>query len=115
MQPAQKGRLLSLMNRIQPKFIITDRGVLRLGMVARHRELLKPGEICYGGGYYELDYISHRLLLSGLSTDFGEPAWERLQAIRISAYYRGLTILYSSWDNWAEPFPVSEKLDIIYI
>ncbi len=86
-----------------------------MGMVRRHYELLRPGEICYGGGYYEFDYLSHRLLLSGISTDFGAPAWERLSAIKVSAYYRGLAIVYSSYDDCMDVFPVSDNLDIIYV
>ncbi|MBR3884093.1 MAG: hypothetical protein IKJ31_04975 [Bacteroidaceae bacterium] len=99
----------------QPKFIITGEGVLRLGLVNRHRELLKPGESCLGGGYYELDYISHRMLLSGMSTDYGEPEWDVLDELTVSAYYRGLTIIYSSWENWKDAFPVSERISIVYV
>lgn len=87
---------------------------MRLGSVARHRELLKPGEICLGGGFYELDYISHRMVLTGASTDFGEPEWERVETIRLSAYYRGLEISYSSWESWKEEYPVSERHEIEY-
>ena len=35
-----------------PKFIITMDGYLRLGMVNQHKDLLKPGDSCLGGGYY---------------------------------------------------------------
>lgn len=35
-----------------PKFIITMDGVFRLGMVNQHKELLKPGDQCIGGGYW---------------------------------------------------------------
>ena len=35
-----------------PKFIITTDGVFRLGMVNQHKELLKPGDQCIGGGYW---------------------------------------------------------------
>lgn len=102
------------MNRTQPKFIVTQDGVLRLGEVKRHYELLKPGEKCLGGGFYKTDYISHRLLLNGASSEYGEPKWERLQKIKLSAYYRGLEIIYKSWDEWNEEFAVSEKIEIIY-
>ena len=47
----------------QPKFILTSKGELRLGMVNRHYELLKADEHCYGGGYYEFDYLSNRSLI----------------------------------------------------
>jgi hypothetical protein len=35
-----------------PKFIITMDGYFRLGMVNQHKDLLKPGDSCLGGGYY---------------------------------------------------------------
>ena len=38
-----------------PKFIITMDGYLRLGMVNQHKDLLKPGDSCLGGGYYVFD------------------------------------------------------------
>ena len=38
-----------------PKFIITLNGVFRLGMVNQHKDLLKPGDQCIGGGYYRFD------------------------------------------------------------
>lgn len=88
--------------------------MLRLGTVTRHCELLKPGEQCLGGGFYELDYISGRLLLSGASSEYGEPAWDKVDAIIVSAYYRGLEIVYSSWDNWKETLHVSENKEVIY-
>lgn len=97
-----------------PKFIITKCGKLRLGSVKRHCELLRESERCMGGGYYELDYISHRLLLNGASSEFGEPAWEELERIEVSAYYRGLQIEYTSWEGWKEPFCVSEKMEVVY-
>ncbi|MBQ8541927.1 MAG: hypothetical protein IJ436_00440 [Bacteroidaceae bacterium] len=102
------------MNRRQQKFIVTKEGRLRLGMVKRHCELLKPGEACMGGGFYELDYITRKLLLSGASSEYGEPEWEEIKSLRISAYYRGLNIVYTPWDSWKEIFPVSERIDIVY-
>ena len=42
-----------------PKFIITMDGYLRLGMVNQHKDLLKPGDSCLGGGYYVFDIKSH--------------------------------------------------------
>jgi len=43
-----------------PKFIITMDGVFRLGMVNQHKDLLKPGDQCIGGGYYHFDYTTNR-------------------------------------------------------
>jgi hypothetical protein len=102
------------MNHTQPKFILTKDSTLRLGMVKRHLELIRAGEVCIGGGYYQPDTISHRLLLSGASSEYGEPAWDKVDRIRISAYYQGFEITYSSWDSWKEEFPVSERLEVIY-
>lgn len=47
-----------------------------MGIAVLHRDLLQPGEMCYGGGYYQFDYVSNRLLLTGESTDFGVPRWD---------------------------------------
>ena len=102
------------MNNTQPKFIITKEGTLRLGNVKRHCELLKAGESCIGGGYYSLDYITHRLLLSGASSEYGELAWELIERLKVSSFYKGLEIVYSSWDSWKEEFPVSDRMEIIY-
>ena len=85
-----------------------------MGMVSRHCLLLKPGEVCCGGGFYELDYITHRLLLSGASSEYGEPEWENFESITLSAYYRGLDIVYTSWDSWKDEFHVSDRLEIVY-
>ena len=43
-----------------PKFIITMDGFFRLGMVNQHKDLLKPGDSCLGGGYYHFDYTTNR-------------------------------------------------------
>jgi hypothetical protein len=58
-----------------PKFIITMDGVFRLGMVNQHKDLLKPGDQCIGGGYYHFDYTTNRILLDRESYDFGRPKW----------------------------------------
>ena len=51
-----------------PKFIITMDGYFRLGMVNQHKDLLKPGDSCLGGGYYHFDYASNRIILVLSST-----------------------------------------------
>lgn len=93
---------------------MTKDGILRLGEVKRHYDLLRPGEHCLGGGFYKLDYLSRRLLLNGESSEFGEPAWERVDCIRLSAYYRGLELIYTSWDSWREPIAISDILEVVY-
>lgn len=103
------------MNRTQPKFILTKDGTLRLGMVKRHLELLRAGEICIGGGYYEIDTLSHRLLLSGASSEYGEPSWEKVGSLKLSALYQGLEIIYTSWDRWKDEVTISSIMEIIYL
>lgn len=102
------------MNSRQSKFILTKDGTLRLGEVQRHCELLKPGETCIGGGFYELDYLQCRLLLSGASSQYGEPRWDEIEQIRLSAYYQGLEVLYTSWEDWTGTYPVSDTKTLIY-
>ena len=77
-----------------PKFIITSGGHLRLGMVTLHRDLLMPHEQCIGGGFYEFDYASNRLLLSGKSFDYGPPRWGQVDILSVPEAFRGLTIIY---------------------
>lgn len=98
----------------QPKFIITDTGCLRLGMVNMHKDLLLSGEECLGGGYYEFDYVSSRLLLSGRSYDFGRPQWRWLDRLRIPAAYSGLRILYSSDRAWDNALDIADILPLEY-
>lgn len=103
-----------IMTHTQQKFILTHNGTLRLGCVKRHCELLPAGERCIGGGYYELDFMNRRLLLSGASSQYGEPQWEKVEKITLSAYYKGLKIIYSSWDNWKTPVYIDDISEIIY-
>ena len=66
-----------------PKFIITMNGYFRLGMVNQHKDLLKSGEQCIGGGYYHFDYVSNRILLDRESYDFGRPKWHLLDTLKV--------------------------------
>lgn len=77
-----------------PKFIITSQGHLRLGMVTLHRDLLMAHEQCLGGGFYEFDYASNRLLLSGKSFDYGYPQWGRIDVLKVPEAFKGVAILY---------------------
>ena len=88
-----------------PKFIITMDGYLRLGMVNQHKDLLigderlrvgeqSSGVSCIGGGYYQFDWASNRLLLDRASYDFGRPRWHLLDTLKVPASYRGLRIVY---------------------
>lgn len=60
---------------MEPKFILTLDGYVRIGYVRMHKDLLLPGDTCIGGGFWEVDTISQRLLLSGKSYDYGKPKW----------------------------------------
>ena len=108
-----------------PKFIITlERlqvgepcsgiGVFRLGMVNQHKDLLKPGDSCIGGGYYHFDYTSNRIILDRSSYDFGKPKWHLINKLIIPSVYRGLRIVYLYDDRYHEDFNVSEELQIEY-
>ena len=83
-----------------PKFIITSGGLLRLGMVTLHRDLLMAHEQCLGGGFYEYDYVGNRLLLSGKSFDYGPPRWSEIDKLLVPESLRSVPIIYrDSWDT----------------
>lgn len=86
----------------------------RLGMVNQHKDLLKPGEQCIGGGYYHFDYTANRILLDRESYDFGRPRWHLLDTLRVPSVYRGLRLVYAYDDNFHDDFNVSEELNIEY-
>lgn len=77
-----------------PKFIITSGGHLRLGLVTLHRDLLMPHEQCLGGGFYEFDYVSNRLLLSGKSFDYGTPRWGKIAVLLLPETLRDIPVIY---------------------
>ena len=82
-----------------PKFIITMDGVFRLGMVNQHKDLLKPGDSCLGGGYYRFDYTSNRIILDRSSYDFGKPKWHLLEVLKVPSAYRGMRLVYYDDDD----------------
>lgn len=96
----------------QPKFIITMDGHLRLGLVVQHRDLLRAGDQCIGGGYYHFDFVSERLVLDRCSYDFGEPKWHLVDVLKVPSAYRGLRIVYVH-DN-GEEYCVSDSLHVEY-
>ena len=108
-----------------PKFIISMErlrvgernsgiGVLRLGMVRQHRDLLKPGDQCIGGGYYTFDFVFNRIILDRSSYDFGRPKWHLLESLKIPSTYRGLQLIYKYDDGFHDDFNVSGELQIEY-
>ncbi len=97
-----------------PKFIITMDGYLRLGMVNQHQELLTGNDSCIGGGYYQFDWTSNRLVLDRASFEFGRPRWHLLETLKVPAVYRALRIVYCYDDDFHEDYIVSDELRIEY-
>ncbi|MCF0199063.1 MAG: hypothetical protein HUK02_07035 [Bacteroidaceae bacterium] len=101
------------------KFIITRRGVFRLGDVRMHKDLLEPTDECYGGGFYEFDYTNNRLLLSGASYDFGTPRWSWLltdgTSLKIPKEYRGMSIAYHYDDPTVDDLQVTAEFNLEYV
>ena len=95
-----------------PKFIITMKGHFRLGMVYQHKDLLKPGDCCLGGGFYHFDYASNRIILDRSSYDYGKPRWHLLESLKVPSAYRGMRLVY--YDDDGEAFDVSQELQIEY-
>ena len=89
-------------------------GFFRLGMVGQHRELLKPGEQCIGGGYYHFDYASNQIILDRESYDFGKPRWHLLDVLKVPSAYRNMRLVYKYGDNDLDDFNVSDELKIEY-
>ena len=98
----------------QPKFIITMDGYFRLGMVHMHSDLLKPGDQCIGGGYYQFDYASNRIILDRSSYDFGKPKWHLLDTLKVPSVYKGLKLVYKYDDNFHDDLNVGEEIKIEY-
>lgn len=97
-----------------PKFIITRAGVLRLGMVRQHKDLLQPEDDCIGGGYYQFDFTCNRMILDRASYDFGIPRWHLIDTLKVPDVYRGLSIVYKYDDDFHDDFQVSDQLNIEY-
>ena len=97
-----------------PKFILTDMGHLRLGLVNLHRDLLLPGEQCMGGGYYEFDHVGNRLVLDRESYDYGPPMWHLFDTLHVESLYRGMDIVYRSGHRYDPDFEVSRMMTIVY-
>lgn len=95
-----------------PKFVVTSGGHLRLGMVTLHRDLLLPHEVCLGGGFYEFDYASNRLILSGKSFDYGPPRWGKVDELHVPEGYNGLAIVYR--DPWGDELNITNVFTVKY-
>ena len=68
-------------------------------MVNMHKDLLKPGESCRGGGFYEFDYAGSRIILSRRSYDFGRPRWYHFDELLVPKVYEGLRLIYRDDDG----------------
>lgn len=99
---------------MEPKFILTLDGHLRIGSVKMHKDLLQPGDTCIGGGFWEVDYMSRRLILSGKSYDYGKPKWTFVTGtIYVPTDFSGLRIEYDG-DSFVDSVDVSAGFDIAY-
>lgn len=97
-----------------PEFIITMDGHLRLGMVNQHKDLLVAGDQCIGGGYYQFDWASNRIVRDRASYDFGRPRWHLLETLKVPSQYRGLRIVYIYDDDFHDDYCVNDELKIEY-
>lgn len=88
-----------------PKFIITQDGFLRLGMVTLHHHLLEAGDVCLGGGYWTINHFSQEVELSGTSSDYGPPQWHRIAHLHLPEGYEGYTFV---WKSGGQHIPLSE-------
>lgn len=101
---------------MEQKFILTSDGYLRLGVVKMHKDLLQECDICIGGGFYQFDYASGRLLLDRESFDFGKPRWHLLDGkLKVPKEYRGLHIVYDYDDRYSDILDVSREFSIEYV
>lgn len=99
---------------MEPKFVLTLDGHLRIGYVRMHKDLLLPGDTCIGGGFWEVDYLSNRLLLSGRSYDYGKPKWTFITgSLYVPRDYSGMRIEYNG-DSLSDYCNVSEEFDVNY-
>ena len=80
-----------------------------------HKDLLYPGDQCYGGGFYEIDYISNRILLHGASYDYGRPRWNYIDTLFVPIQYQGMTIIYQGEYSTEDDFNVSAELSVEYV
>lgn len=76
------------------KFIVTQYDQLRYGDVNLHKDLLRDGEHCIGGGFYEIDPVNMRFNMYGRSYDFGRVKWDRVDTLILPASLRGLDVYY---------------------
>lgn len=99
---------------MEPKFILTLDGHLRIGNVQMHKDLLLPNDTCIGGGFWEVDPISMKLLLSGKSYDYGKPKWNFVTGkLYVPKDYAGLQIEYDG-DSFVDYMNLSSAFEVAY-
>ena len=81
-------------------------------MVTLHRDLLMPHETCLGGGFYEYDYASNILILSGKSFDYGPPRWSKIDILQVPEAYRNVPIVYRG--HWDDDLNITDTFTIKY-
>ena len=92
---------------------LTLDGHLRIVSVQMHKDLLLPNDTCIGGGFWEIDPISMKLL-SGKSYDYGKPKWNFVTGkLYVPKDYEGLRIEYNG-DSFVDYVNVSEQFEISY-
>jgi hypothetical protein len=101
---------------MEQKFIITQDGFLRMGLVRMHRHLLQEGDVCIGGGYYQFDYIANRIILDRESYDYGRPQWNRIDGtLRVPMEYKGMGIVYRPSSRSEETVDLFSEFKIEYV
>ncbi len=101
-------------NMLLPKFIITMDGTFRMGMVDQHKDLLRWGEQCMGGGYYFIDYQAGKLILDRSSYDFGRPKWHLVEVLKVPVTYKDLQLVYIYNDGFHDDLILNDELKIEY-
>ena len=89
------------------KFVLTADGIIRLGMVNLHRHLLEAGDVCMGGGYWNINHFTQEVELSGASSDYGPPQWRRVSRLHLPEGYEGYTFV---WNSGGNRIPLSKLL-----
>ncbi|MBR6948421.1 MAG: hypothetical protein IKH53_10765, partial [Muribaculaceae bacterium] len=75
-------------------------------------DLLMPHETCLGGGFYEYDYASNILILSGKSFDYGPPRWSKIDILQVPEAYRNVSIVYRG--HWDDDLNITDTFTIKY-
>lgn len=101
------------------KFVITNKGYLRMGDVKLHRDLLWPDDWCLGGGFYRFDYVNKQVILDRESYDYGRPQWSKLVAagirLRVPKEYEGFAFVWQEGSGRIQPVNLSDWLGIDWV